>query len=581
MRQKKLSLYGLANKVRDEAFLESQLDFAGGNQARILERLEKSKNDTKHQQLVLKIVYGALLGVIPIVPLYMYFQVIDLLKGGMVPVEVLTFISVILIVIYFGMASMYLLILGVQSVSGFMSGDAYQWLEVLPIPRKALQKTGFIVLWRFFDIPMIVAVAVFPTLMAVATGSVIVFFTCLGASLLNGFFIFFIVILIAEKFNRILKGGVTNSRKASVVRVVAMLGAVIAMSSTGLVVNVVIQSMGTIITGFASLENADVVNVLVSLIPFPFATSYLVSFAILPSGTVPVPLIASTLVGVLILAALLWLLYRRVLAKLRNITSHQARTAPTGVKEPAGLTTVRDIKPVTPVKAYTRKDLTSLMRDFSGAMFLFMPLVYPFVIFLPAAQGLRMITGVNLSIFIMLLLMVLAVMSAGMLVTGLLGLEDSGASIIASLPVIPRDQAKAKLKIICTVQLVSSLLPLVLSVGVPELVSLIPFFLGYGLLSIDIAMITFAAKVRLFGKLRYKYVLEEVNTARKPLKWAAILGLDVAILGGMFMLTILVGDTIGTVGILVAIVVVASAGFVLALYVLNKLFPRASVEKAY
>jgi len=63
------------------------------------------------------------------------------------------------------------------------------------------------------------------------------------------------------------------------------------------------------------------------------------------------------------------------------------------------------------------------------------------------------------------------------------------------------DQATAKLKVICTVQLASSLLPVVLLVWIPELRHLIPFFLGYGLLSVDVAMITFAAKVRLFGKL--------------------------------------------------------------------------------
>ncbi len=577
MTKTRMSLYSLASKVRDEAFLESQLDFAGGNQARVLERLEKSKNDTKRQNLVLKIVYGALLGVIPIVPLYMYFQVIDMLKGGLVPVEVLAFISVILLTIYFGMASMYLLILGVQTVSGFMSGDAYEWLEVLPISRKDLQKTGFIVLWRFFDIPMIVAVAVFPTCMAVVTGSAIVFFTCLGASVLNGLFLFCIVILIAEKFNRILKGGETNSRKASIVRIIAMLGAVIAMSSTGLVINVVIQSMGTIITGFVSLENAGVVNMLFSLIPFPFATSYLVSFAYLPSGTIPGPLIASTLVGVLILVLLLWLLFRRVLSRLRNITSHQARTEPTHTKKPTGPVVVRDIKPVSPVKAYTRKDLTSLTRDFSGAMFLLMPLVYPFVIFLPTLQGMRVITGADLYIFVTLFLMMLVVMDAGMLVSGLLGLEDSGASIVASLPVIPRDQAIAKLKVICTVQLASSLLPVVLLVWIPELRHLIPFFLGYSLLSVDIAMITFAAKVRLFGKLRYKYVLEEVNVGRKPLKWSAILGMDAAILVGTLLLTMLVEPIVGTTGIVATIVVVGGIGFVLAYYFLNKMLPRVSI----
>jgi hypothetical protein len=582
MVKKRLGLYWLADKVRDEAFIESQLQIAGGNQARILERLEKSKNETKRQALVLKIVYATLLGVVPILPLFMYFQVTGLLAGSMVPVEVLTFISVLLLVIYFGMVSMYLLILGVQSVSGFMSGDAFQWIEVLPVPRQDLQKVGFIVLWRTFDIPMIVVVAVFPTLMAVATGSVIVFFACLGASILNGFFLFCVIILIAEKFNRILKGGETNSRKASIVRVVAMLGAVIAMSSTGLVINVTIQSIGPIFASFASLENAGVVNLLFSLIPFPFATSFLVSFAILPPGTIPAPLILSTLVGVLILVVLLWQLYRRVLAKVRNITSYQSRTEPPHVKEPigpAGPVTMRDIKPVTPVKAYIRKDLASLTRDFQGAMYLFMPIVYPFVIFIPASQGMRVITGVDLFIYVFLFLMMLTVMNAGMLVTGLLSMEDSGASIIASLPVIPRDQAMAKLKIICTVQLVSTLLPLVVFVGIPEFMPLVPFFLGYCLISIIIAMVMFAAKVRLFGKLRYKYVLDEANVERKALKWFAIICLDISILGGTLILAMLVGTALGTAGIMFVIVVVGGAGFVLAMYLLNRMFPKLPARK--
>ncbi len=578
MSKNQLSLYHLADKVRDEAFLEGQLQFAGGNQARILERLEKNKNETKRQQLVLKIVYGVMLGVIPILPVYMYVQVKGMLTGGMLPVEILTFISVILLVIYFGMAAMYLLILGVQSVSGFMSGDAFQWLEVLPIPQKALQKVGFIVLWRFFDIPMIVAIGVFPTLMSVASGSVIVFFTCLGSSLLNGFFLFFIVILIAEKFNRILKSG-ENSRKASLVRVVSMLGAVIAMSSTGLIINVVIQSLESIFTGFASLQNAGAVNMFFSVIPFPFATSYLVSFAILPSGTLPPSLTTSTLMGVSILVILLCLLYRRVLSKLRNITSHQARTEPPRAKEPALPVVLREIKPVTPVKAYIRKDLTTLTRDFSGAMYLFMPLVYPFVVFIPALQGMRALTGLDLYIFITIFLMMLVVMDAGMLVAGLLAMEDSGASIVASLPVIPRDQAKAKLRIICMVQVVSSLLPLVLAAFIPELVPLVPYFLGYCLLSTDVALITFTVKVRLFGRLRYKYVLDEVNVEKKALKWTAIFCLDAGILGGMLLLTIFLETLIGIAGIVVLIVVVGSTGLVVALCFLNKMFPKVRINQ--
>lgn len=571
----RMSLYRLADKVRNEGFLDGQLQVAGGNQARVLERLEKNKNDSKRQQLTLKIVYGVLLGFVPVLPLYTYIQVTSLLSGGVVPVAALTFISVLLLVVYFGMVTMYLLVLGVQTVSGFMSGDAFEWLEILPIPQKKLHTVGFIVLWRAFDVPIVVVVVVFPVLMAIASGSAIVFFTCLGVSILNAFFLFCVIVLIAEKFNRILKGGETNSRKASAARILAMLGAVVAMTCTGLVMNVVFQAIGSIFSSIAGMANPDAVNVLFGLIPFPFAPSFLVAIATLPPGSTPAPLLASSLAGTAILVILAWLLYRRVLAKMRNITSCKGRVAQAVTSTPAGPVVVRDIQPVSPVTAYVRKDIAALTRDFQGAMYLFMPLVYPFVIFLPAAQGMRVITGIDLYVYTMIFLAMLVVMTSGMLVSGLLGMEDSGASIVASLPIIPRDQATAKLRIICTVQLASSGLPMVLALWMPEIVPLVPFLLSYCLLSLAIVLLMFAVKVRLFGKMRYKYVLEEANVERKALKWGAVLGLGGGIAGGLLLAAKLGGVAMGASGITTMIAIVGGAGVGFALAWLNRMFPTS------
>ncbi len=565
----------MAGVVRDEVFLDSQIQIAGGNQSRILENLQKNRNATKRQALVVKVVYGCIIGILPIVPLIMFFTVMGI---PLIP-ETLTFISVTVLILYFGMTPLYVIILGVMSTSGFMSGEVFEWVELLPIARSTLQKVQFIVMWRFFDIPLLAVALVLPVLMAWVTGSIVVFIVCLGVSVLYALFLLSILVLITEKFSRIMKGGGTNSRKASVVRTVAMLGYAIGAGSVGLVINLAINSIGTIVQSLATMQNTGLTNIFLSLIPFPFAPAYLITFFLFPTDQISIPLLASTLIGIALLVILTWRLYRLVLVKMRSLKSHQARIEHLVVQKMPERLETRPIKIVSPVKAYTRKDIASLTRNFQGALYLFFPLVFPFVIFLQASgpnNGSLGWLGEEVFIYnyVLIFLILLTIMNAVMLITGVLGIEDSGASILASLPVIPRDQVKAKIMIICTVQLASSLLPMVVFAGQPEIGFLIPIFLAYCPLGMAIVMLTFVTKIHLFGKMRYKYVLEEVNQDRKAWKWVAIVGLDGTLLLGLFVLFFFGGDLITPVGIVAILATSGGAGLPIVLWALNRICPK-------
>jgi hypothetical protein len=109
-----------------------------------------------------------------------------------------------------------------------------------------------------------------------------------------------------------------------------------------------------------------------------------------------------------------------------------------------------------------------------------------------------------------------------MAVIGIVNTETMGASALASLPVVVRDQVLAKLLIIIIIMPISA----VFSFGLyaistnPELnlallVMTLPLGIIFGLIAIEV-------KVRLFGKLRYQYVLEEINGEKKLQKWIAI-----------------------------------------------------------
>lgn len=573
--RKKPSLNAIASKVREEVFLDSQLQVAGSNEARVLSRLEKNKNDSKKQATAQKIVYAILLGVLPVMPLFMYVEVSGLLAGGFPFTGAITLVSVLLLVLYIAMVSLYVLILGVMNVSGFMAGECFQWLEVLPISRRDVQRVSFLVLWRIFDIPVIVIVVAFPVLMGFASGSLLVLLTCMVVSASTGFFLFCVTVLVAEKFTRLLKGDGTNSRKANIVRSIAMLGYIIAMLSTGLGINISYQAIGPLFANLGSLVGVDAINVILGFIPFPFAPCFLITFAFMPPGTVPIPLVASTITGCVLFGVIAWLLFRHVLGKLANLTTYQARTAPARDRPVVPTAAMRAIVPLSPVRAYVRKDLAALTRDFQGAIYLFMPLIYPFVIFLPGLQGVNAMPGLlELYVYLLIFAAMLVVMDAGMLVSGLLGMEDSGSSIMASLPVVPRDQVIAKLRVMCPLQVASVVIPLLFLAGHPAFPSLALFFTGLGLASLATLLFTFAAKVRLFGKLAHKHVVEEVNVERKVLKWATIIGMDIGIVVGMFLLVLVVGSVAGPHVVTYVMIAAGGAGVGVMLLMLHRMFPR-------
>ena len=572
----------MSSIIRDEAFLENQLQIAGSNQSRILENLARNKNSTKNQALVVKVVYAILIGILPLMPLFMYFQIRDLLLMGPITADTIIFASAVLLSIYFGMNFMYMFILGVISLSGFMSGEVFNWLEILPIPRHDLQKIGFIVLWRFFDIPLVVSGAVFPVLMTWATGNFLVCIICVMAAVLNTLFIFFILIIVTEKYSRTFKGSKTNTTKANIIRVITMLGYIIPAVLTGQLFSWALESIGPLIANFVAGESPMIMNFILSLVPFPFAPCFLLGLTLLPQGMLPIPLLVTTLIGVSFLVIIIWRLYKVVLGNLQNLTSHQIRVTSASTTPLAPAREGRPILPVTAVKAFLRKDVASLSRDFQGMLYLLMPFVYPFIMFLPTINqaGNRSLTTIEFFGFLFMFLIMITVMNAGMLVAGLLSLEDSGASIIAALPIVPRDQAKAKLIILCTIQAISSLIPIFLVWNLPNAFELILLLQSFCLIGLTIAIFTFILKIRLFGKMRYKFVVEEVMISHKVAKWFAIITIDVVILLGLWFFLFFLADILTTVVLYVTFTIMGGGGILAMMWTFNRMFPKVIPARA-
>ena len=168
-----------------------------------------------------------------------------------------------------------------------------------------------------------------------------------------------------------------------------------------------------------------------------------------------------------------------------------------------------------------------------------------------------------------------------MLVAGFLNMEESGASILASLPLLARKQAKAKIYLMLTIQAIGlGLMGVILMIMTKSLILLTLF-----LLTIPIAWIfllfTFELKVRFFGKMKYKYVVEEVSKQRKVLKWASLICSELLIFFTVLIIEFTLLSFYGILGIIIGLVVIGIIGLSSLLYVFTRMFPKEKELATY
>jgi hypothetical protein len=97
------------------------------------------------------------------------------------------------------------------------------------------------------------------------------------------------------------------------------------------------------------------------------------------------------------------------------------------------------------------------------------------------------------------------------------------------------------------------------------LVMTLPLGIIFGLIAIEV-------KVRLFGKLRYHYVLEEINGEKKIQKWIAVLLTDLGLLGVLLISASVLNSNLSYATILCLLEEAGAAAILVVVF--NRMFPR-------
>ncbi|MCK5141868.1 MAG: hypothetical protein KAQ70_06710, partial [Candidatus Heimdallarchaeota archaeon] len=225
-------LYRISKRVYREGILHGQLQSAGSDQARFLEKIDKDKMQ-RSPDIVLKIMSAIYIAGLVTIPIFSLITIHSTLSSGIDPSWV-TFIGSLSVSGFLVMQPAILLIFSFMFTWGIMSGGPYKWIHTLPLGKKDIERIGFFTFLRSINIQLIAMSLVLPAgivaSIVLVLGSeisvlslVLLIITSLFLSIINLVFNLSLLVIISRKMAIIMEDQEINSRKTNIIRIVSMI----------------------------------------------------------------------------------------------------------------------------------------------------------------------------------------------------------------------------------------------------------------------------------------------------------------------------------------------------------------------
>ena len=208
-----LELYNLSKNLSLEFMLEDFLHSRGVYYSSLSENYIKSKGGLKKQVLITKLFYAIIFGILPIIPLFVYFEYIEIISSGFFEIEAVIFYISIVYSIFFLLQFFNFLLMTIMETMSALSSESIKWFKTLPLSETKLKRVMYMTIFRNFDIPIIVILLAFPITVFIGTANFFLFILSLGISFVNTILGLNFIIIISERLNRVLKIHSISSKK--------------------------------------------------------------------------------------------------------------------------------------------------------------------------------------------------------------------------------------------------------------------------------------------------------------------------------------------------------------------------------
>ncbi|MFX1556178.1 MAG: hypothetical protein ACFFC9_02900, partial [Promethearchaeota archaeon] len=169
MKVKRLKLFSLAKVSSREVLIQEEIQYSDAYKLKFFENIKKSQKFIRNKILATKIFGAIIFGVLPVIPLLTYLQLVRYLNTNIIPIDIVVFGGTIIFSIFFLVQFFNFFLLGMISTTMIMSGKIFEWYESLPITRDTLKKLVFLTIFRSLDLPIIIIIFAFPIVMFIGT----------------------------------------------------------------------------------------------------------------------------------------------------------------------------------------------------------------------------------------------------------------------------------------------------------------------------------------------------------------------------------------------------------------------------
>ncbi len=581
MSQSNPSLYSLAKYTYKELLLEEYLQSKGIFESKFIERYKNKQRSIKIKFIIIKLFYSIIFVILPILPVLTYLEIVEYLLEVELFVQNLIFTGSLFFGLYFVLQLFNFFLMGLLESGMLMFGTIFNWFETLPISRDKLPKLAYLTMFRTIDIPLIVIILGFPIIMLIGTMNILIFVVCLGISILNTILSFNLLILFGEKLSRVLSFHQSNSRRSLLIRMVTIIGYLVIILGSVYAIQWALSSLDVLFSLVVTYEYASLTNLILSLIPYPLSPSYLISFIIDPSG-VPIRLWINVFLGLGLLILLTLWTYSKAKQTLNRITFTEHKNLDISSLKESKV----KVKKRSQMSAFLLKDLSIATHDLKVFMSIIMPIIiscissFSFNIYITSGP----IVLERDLLFNWIGLMIFMPIISNMFVYAIMDIDISGETILASLPVDRRSQAKAKLILLMTIQTLAVIIPCLIYIRNPKfLIFLYSSFFSLPLILL-ILFLTFELRIHYFGRKKlpnrkHKYLINELNPQNKIVKWAFIVSFQY-IISFILISVALAFFFHQRFHIFLRIYVLAIIiGFICLIIIFNKMFPIPSESK--
>jgi len=402
-----------------------------------------------------------------------------------------------------------------------MSGEIFNWFKTLPLSEKRLRSLVMITIFQNYDITLLVMIFTFPIIMLIGTQNLLLFLICLGLSSLNTLFSLFVLVLLGKSLVKFMNRHGFKPRSSILFQFFNVFSYTILIFGSILIIQLTLNSISGILSSFLDYRYSPLLNLILTLIPFPFNPCYIITF-FTQTQEVSTLLLNNTLIGFALFFLLLYSFFNKSLKAIDKIISLKYRPILYLLdprKDQIHINVSR------PVIAYIKKDLILASRNLQTFMAVVMPVVFSFVFIFyynTTFTGGDTLLKADMYVNCLVILAFNLIVSC-MLVYNLLNIEIAGRTILVTLPIIPRERAKAKLFLMMIIQSICVILPAFIYIFNPKFIQLLISFILLLPFTFLFLMLIFLLRIKLFGKDKNRYVIDEVQPLNKGSKWVLII----------------------------------------------------------